>query len=182
MGQIRTLKDVNTGEKIYPVTSSKAVIDEKGVDFDTKLQQQQSGLDNSLKDYVKTETMAAELGKKQDKIEGKGLSTNDFSNPLKDKLDGLPTNEELTETINKIASVGVPIVEQTETEVSIEPNVLNRWGEVTSLTIDFAKGKEGVINEYMMEFISGDTATSLSFPKEVKFVEEPIIDANMRYG
>lgn len=76
---------------------------------------------------------------------------------------------------------GMPVVEQTEATVTIQPDVLNKWGEVASLTIDFAAGSEGYAHEYCMEFISGATATTLSLPEAVRFPEEPTIEANTRY-
>lgn len=78
-------------------------------------------------------------------------------------------------------SYGMPVVEQTETAVTIQPDVLNKWGEVASLTIDFAAGSEGYAHEYCIEFVSGSTATTLSLPAAVKFPDEPTIEANMRY-
>lgn len=76
---------------------------------------------------------------------------------------------------------GMPIVVQTEAAVTIQPDVLNKWGEVASLTINFAAGSEGYAHEYCMEFVSGSTATTLSLPEAVKFPDEPTIEANMRY-
>lgn len=42
-----------------------------------------------LSGYVKTTTLTTELGKKVDKVEGKGLSSNDYTNADKDKLSAL---------------------------------------------------------------------------------------------
>ena len=78
-------------------------------------------------------------------------------------------------------SYGMPVVTQTGTEVTIQPDVLNKWGEVASLSVDFAEGTEGYAHEYCIEFISGETATTLSLPASVKFPDEPTIEANMRY-
>lgn len=77
--------------------------------------------------------------------------------------------------------LGLPIVEQTETTATINPDVLNKWGEVASLTIDFAAAKDGYVGEYCIEFVSGATPTTLSLPSEVVFPDEPTIEANMRY-
>lgn len=76
---------------------------------------------------------------------------------------------------------GMPIVAQTEATATIQPDVLNVWGEMTALTIDFAEGEAGYAHEYCMEFISGETATTLSLPAAVKFADEPLIEANRRY-
>lgn len=74
-----------------------------------------------------------------------------------------------------------PIVQQTETTVEIAPNVLNLWGEVTSLDITLAEGKAGVVNEYMFQFTSGATATTLVLPAEIKWMSTPVIQANRVY-
>lgn len=73
MAQIKNLKNRN-GEKFFPVTSTKGVFDEHGHDLDTL------------------------LDGKVDKVEGKQLTTNDYTNTDKNKLDALPTNELLTQT------------------------------------------------------------------------------------
>ena len=63
----------------------------------------------------------------------------------------------------------------------ISPNVLHVWGEMAELTLTLAEGKEGVVNEYMIEFVSGETPTRLSLPAEVQFPYDPEIEANRRY-
>lgn len=63
MAQITTLKD-RQGQTVYPVTSSKAVFNDKGEDLEALLAAQQRKLDGQLKGYAKTE----ELQKKQDAL------------------------------------------------------------------------------------------------------------------
>lgn len=53
MAQIITLTDRKTGEAVYPVTSTKSVFDEKGVDLDTLLTLQKQETENALKGYAK---------------------------------------------------------------------------------------------------------------------------------
>lgn len=74
-----------------------------------------------------------------------------------------------------------PIIEQTETSVEIAPNVLNVWGEVVELDITLAEGKAGVVNEYMFQFTSGETATTLVLPAEIKWVSAPSVRSNKTY-
>lgn len=83
--------------------------------------------------------------------------------------------------IGAAGGYGMPVVAQTATEVTIQPDVLNKWGEVAELTVDFAEGTDGYAHEYCLEFESGATATTLSLPGSVKFPDEPTIEANMRY-
>lgn len=92
---------------------------------------------------------------------------------------GYATKAEVEQAIDE--ATGLPIVEQTEAAVTIEPEVLNRWGEVASLTLDFAPSKDGYAGEYCVEFVSGATPTSLSLPAAVTFPDEVSIEANTRY-
>lgn len=60
------------------------------------------------------------------------------------------------------------IVTQTAATVEIQPNVLNVWGEAASLTITLATPTDNtIVNEYMVQFESGTTATTLSLPNSV---------------
>lgn len=77
MAQIRNLKDTATDATIYPVTTPQAVY----------------GLDTLLTQKV-------------DKIPGKGLSTNDYDNASKTKLDNCVTTDDLKTELNKKADVG----------------------------------------------------------------------------
>ena len=74
-----------------------------------------------------------------------------------------------------------PIVQQTETTVEIAPNVLNLWGEVAELDITLAEADATKVNEYMFQFTSGETATTLTLPAEIKWVSAPNIQANKTY-
>lgn len=75
-----------------------------------------------------------------------------------------------------------PIVNQTASSVSIEPGVLNVWGEMSSLTITFATPSDSsIMNEYLIQFTSGSTATTLSMPSSVLWTETPNIEANATY-
>lgn len=76
----------------------------------------------------------------------------------------------------------VLVVEETATTLAIAPNVLHKWGEVTSLDITLAEPTDtSIVNEYMMEFVSGDTATTLTLPDTIKWAIEPKIEANKTY-
>lgn len=65
----------------------------------------------------------------------------------------------------------------------INPNTFYEFGEVTSLTITLAAEESGILNEYMFEFVSGSTATTLSIPQSVGWMggEAPTIEANKTY-
>lgn len=81
-----------------------------------------------------------------------------------------------------IPSANYPIVNQTSSSVGISPGCLNVWGEVSSLSITLAvPSNNTIMNEYMIQFTSGTTATTLTLPATIKWVEEPSIDANATY-
>ena len=72
---------------------------------------------------------------------------------------------------------------QTASTVSIEPNVLNLWGEMAALTITLATPTDStVVNEYMIQFSSpSSAATTLSLPSTVTWVAAPSINAGVTY-
>lgn len=68
------------------------------------------------------------------------------------------------------------------TTLSIAPNVLHKWGTVSTLTITLtAPTDTSVYNEYMFQFTSGSTPTTLSISESVKWQTEPNIEANKTY-
>lgn len=76
----------------------------------------------------------------------------------------------------------VEIVESTLTTQEIESNKFYKFGEVSSLNITLAAITDtSVLNEYMFEFVSGATATTLTLPNAVKWLETPTIEANKIY-
>ena len=82
-------------------------------------------------------------------------------------------------------SAAYPIVEHGtgDTTFALTPNTLHRWGTVTSLSLTLASGTDGVVNEYMAEFFSGDTATALALPDNISWASDAAIaiDANYLY-
>lgn len=76
----------------------------------------------------------------------------------------------------------VEIVESTSSTQEIQPNKFYKFGEVSSLNITLAAITDtSVLNEYMFEFVSGSTATTLTLPSTVKWLETPSIEANKIY-
>ena len=70
-----------------------------------------------------------------------------------------------------------------DTTFTLTPNTFHVWDEVTSLTLNFGSGISGMANEYLFQFTSGPTATSLSLPDDIKWANDnvPTIEANMIY-
>lgn len=121
---------------------------------------------------------------KVDKVEDKGLSTNDYTTEEKNKLAGL-SNYDDSELRGLIAekSDKVKVVDGGSGDVTleIEPNKFYMFGECTNLTITLKAGVAEVLNEYMFQFTSGETATTLSLPQEVKWIGESNVSANTTY-
>ena len=69
------------------------------------------------------------------------------------------------------------------TTATLSPNTFYVWGTVSSLTLTFGTEVSGVANEYLFQFTSGTTATTLSLPSTVKWVggEAPAIEAGKTY-
>ena len=100
--------------------------------------------------------------------------------PLPEIPDNLATKDDVSEAIAEI-DVVAPIVNQTQLAVEIQPNVLNVWGEVRYLELTFADAEEGKANEYMVQFTSGETATTLVLPSTIIWLSAPNIQANKIY-
>lgn len=68
------------------------------------------------------------------------------------------TNSAILSALNGVAASmykGVPIVSQTG-DATIAPNVLNVWGEVTSLNITKGNDIDGITNLYIIRFVAGE--------------------------
>lgn len=82
----------------------------------------------------------------------------------------------------KQEDVDLPQINQTELVYTIQPNVFNVWGEVASLDITLGEEQEGIVNEFLFQFTSGETPTTLILPDTIKWVNDaPEIEANMTY-
>ena len=79
-------------------------------------------------------------------------------------------------------TVGYPVVSMAASSAELTPNTYYRWGEIAALTVTLAESADtGVTNEYCFEFVSGETATTLSVPNTVKWVKEPSVEAGKTY-
>ena len=68
-----------------------------------------------------------------------------------------------------------------DTTFTLTPNVMHIWGTVTSLTLTLGTGTS-YLDEYMFEFTSGATATTLSLPNTVSWINgTPTIATNTTY-
>jgi archaellin len=64
----------------------------------------------------------------------------------------------------------------------IVPNKMYMFGPRTSLTITLATPSDNtIVNEYMFQFTSGNTATTLNVPSSVTWLKDPDIQTGKKY-
>ena len=124
-------------------------------------------------------------------ISGK-LTVENFNKEFEAKQDALVSGTNI-KTINgksivgsgNIIISGYPEVfhSSNDTPFTLTPNTFHFWGQVPSLTLDFGSKINGVTNEYLFQFISGPTATSLTLPNSITWANNsvPTIKPNMVY-
>ena len=70
-----------------------------------------------------------------------------------------------------------------DTTFTLTPNTFHVWEEVGALTLTLGSETAGVANEFLFQFTSGATATSLTLPDDIKWANDsaPTIAENMIY-
>lgn len=70
-----------------------------------------------------------------------------------------------------------------DTTYTLTPNTFHTWGEVGSLTLTFGEEQSGVANEFLFQFESGETATTLTLPDNLIWANDdtPVIESNYTY-
>ena len=70
-----------------------------------------------------------------------------------------------------------------DTTFTLTPNTFHVWDEVANLTLTLGSKTTGVANEYLFQFTSGTTATTLSLPSDLKWANDSAltIEPNMIY-
>lgn len=137
---------LNNKPKINNVelTGNKSLAD-LGINIPTKTSEltndanfvNQTALNEALDDYTNTTALNQLLSNKVDKEAGKGLSANDFTNTLKDKLDGIESSAE----VNKINSISVNGVAQTISNKAVNLDVASnliteeQWTQIQALLV-----------------------------------------------
>ncbi len=97
----------------------------------------QTALSEALGNYTTTTELNQLLDNKVNKESGKGLSTNDFTNALKDKLEGIESSAE----VNKINSISVNGVAQTISNKAVNLDVASnliteeQWTQIQALLV-----------------------------------------------
>ena len=70
-----------------------------------------------------------------------------------------------------------------DTTFELTPNTFHVWDEVAELDLSLGAETAGVANEYLFQFTSGSTATTLSLPDDIKWANDdaPTIETNKIY-
>ncbi len=77
--------------------------------------------------------------------------------------------------------VAMKRIESTAAVITVYPNIYYSFGETGTLTVNFAEGESDKRNEYLFSFTSGETATVLTLPSSVKWMNELTVEPNKRY-
>lgn len=75
----------------------------------------------------------------------------------------------------------VKIVQQSDFNATINPNVFYLWGTASTLEIELGDPLDGEVSEYMFQFTSGATATTLILPDTIQWASKPSIQPNKTY-
>lgn len=70
-----------------------------------------------------------------------------------------------------------------DTTFTLTPNTFHVWDEVSELTLTLGDEIVGIANEFLFQFTSGSTPTSLTLPDDIKWANDstPTISKNMIY-
>lgn len=126
-----------------------------------------------LAKYLTTKPQSFTDEEKQQVKDNLGISAEDFD------LSDYATKEELKGKEDKKVLIDHGT---DDTTYALTPNVFHKWGEVANLSLTLAEPSDTTVyNEYMFEFVSGSTATTLSLPDTIQWVSTPSVEANTTY-
>lgn len=179
---IKDIKDKNTGNLVYTRTHAKAVVVNE---------------DQNLESFLSTKIHAVDTEDVVDDVNINYLSTsaqtltNSELNQVKQNLD-IPTKVSALENDSNYVNNEALNLKQdkimiidhgtNDTTFAVTPNVLHKWGTVSSLSLTLvAAPNANVANYYMIQFTSGSTATTLTMPSDIKWSSDIEIEANKTY-
>lgn len=112
---------------------------------------------------------------------GEGGTTDYSKLQNKPRINGVELLGNKTSADLKIAASETSEIDHgtADTTFELTPNILHKWGEVASLNLTLAAGTDGIVNNYMFSFVSGQTATQVTLPASVKGL--PQIEPNSEY-
>jgi len=101
----------------------------------------------------------------------------EMTNNVKSAQDAATISNKIAEEIKELVTTPltfvetIPLIHMTETTVTIEPNKMYVWGEVSELAITLSQSTNpNAVSKYMFQFNSGNSATNLYAITGVKWV------------
>ncbi len=92
---------------------------------------------------------------------------------------GLATKAELNKKADKTS---VTDHGTADVKFALTPNIFHKWGEVASLNLTLTAHTDNtIVNEYMFQFTSGTTPTTLTLPADVKWIGSNTVEASKTY-
>lgn len=178
---LENLEDALASENNGVYGSVVYILDTKEIYANNQINTPEGGGDSDDSKWA----LKIELENKVDKVEGMGLSSNDYTTEDKNKVASIYSNYATKQYVEDNEQITYDVVNHGTSDTSsyaVTPNVFHVWDVVTSLSITLATPTDDTImNEYLFQFTSGSTATSLSTPSTVIWVSEPSIEANKTY-
>ena len=111
-----------------------------------------------------------------------GIPKTDLASSVQTSLgkadSALQTHQDISGKADKIAVVNHGT---SSTTFTLTPNVLHVWGTISSLTLTLGAANNATMDEFMFQFTSGSTATTLSLPEDINWVVTPSINPNKVY-
>lgn len=95
------------------------------------------------------------------------------------------TTSQLINDSGYITSKDTPVIDKVSDYSSLfylDPNKMYMFGTRSNLNIMLNQGTQGIVNEYMFQFTSGNTATTLTVPASVTWLKTPNIQTNKKYA
>ena len=77
---------------------------------------------------------------------------------------------------NKFDKIKIIQHYNSDTEYVITPNQFHIWVGVDSLELQLGEEENGVVNEYMFQFSSGNNGTTLTLPYQIKWSDDLVPD------
>ena len=108
-------------------------------------------------------------------VEGRSINYNDNDLYITNKDEYIDVRDLINLKADKIE-----VIENADV-TELQPNKYYKWGEVASLSLALGTPVDGILNEYMFEFVSGATPTTLTLPDTIKWETIPTIEADKKY-
>lgn len=93
------------------------------------------------------------------------------------------TGAEVEALLDKIGNYPLVSHGTADTTFVLTPNTMHVWAEVSALTLTLGTEESGKVNEYLFQFNSGATATTLSLPSTIVWANGEALtpEANKTY-